>query len=125
MAGNTPPGFTGTDPDRNIAEFRFYWTPNDNDFVNLPAEGDSSSEVFRFAHNSDDWGGFYMDNGCGGELQLGNGGEFTNFDGNYNNHSTNNRGCDSGRGDNNYGGGLTDHDYGWFDKSIRKYCPRS
>ena len=105
----TPPGFGEQDYDHNVTEIRLYWSPNDEDF--LPGEDEG---IFRFAYFSDDWGSFFMDDGCGNNIELGNGGEFTGHPGGP--------GCDSCHGDNRYGGGLVNYCYGWFDKTITKTC---
>ena len=125
----TPLGYQLSDFDRNIIEMKLYWTPNDDDFTEDYDFDIDEGEIFRFAQSGDDWFGFYMDDGCGGDLKLGNGGEHSNmtsppetspqpgsFAGHgssyYYNNSANNP-CN---------GGCGDYGYSVFDKTIKKCC---
>ena len=114
----SPPGFPVGDFDLNAGELRWYWTPDEDDFL----YDDNRGEPFRFAQAADDWYAMYVDNGCGGELLLGNGGEHTDDITGGNPSDDDVVSCDTGFGDKMYGGGLGDYNHSWFDKTIYRYC---
>ena len=129
LYSSSPEGFAQSDFDRNIMEMRLYWTPNENDFTTDYDDEADVGEIFRFSQTGDDWFGFYMDDGCGNDLELGNGGQHSNMTspvetspqpgsvaGHHNNYYYNDSTYNPGNG------GLGDYGYSFFDKTIHKFC---